>query len=159
MYFLSVHHSAHCSDMKTESHSLVVDGLVLRFKLLLPFGQCTWHSAQDFVGHSDLCVSNVLTCKIAPCSILDPVYECLVADGKLVVTEAGYDTVPFKFFKRNTRSVTFNKIGMLLLFLFRYDYCVFDKFRFKHTHSTHHSDCSWNDSKFISHCFHTLVIF
>ena len=28
---------------------------------------------------------------------------------------------------------------MLLLF-FRYDYCVFDKFRFKHTHSAHHSD-------------------
>lgn len=102
MYFLAVHHSAHCSDMKTESHTLIIDGLVLRFKLLLPFGQCTWHSAQDFVGHSDLGISKVLTCKIAPCSILDPVYECLVADGKLVVTEAGYDTVPFKFFKRNT---------------------------------------------------------
>jgi len=42
----------------------------------------------------------------------------------------------------NTRSVTLNKIGMLLL-LFRYNYCVFDKFRFKHTHSAHHSDCPW----------------
>ena len=35
--------------------------------------------------------------------------KSLVADCKLVVTEAGYNTVLFKFFKRNARSVALNK--------------------------------------------------
>ena len=84
MYFLAVHHSTHGTDMEAESHTLIIDGPVLRLQFFLPLCQCTWYSSQDFVGYSDLCVTKVLTDKISPCSLLDSVYEYLVADGKPV---------------------------------------------------------------------------
>jgi len=91
MHFLTVYFPTYGSDMKTECHSLIIDGFVFRFEFFLPFCQCgrmLTISHQTFIHRIEEAASMFFAGET-------------FGNTEIRVSKAGYNTVRFQFFKCN----------------------------------------------------------